>query len=263
MKRFHIDFPKLLPGILVLAVIAALLVALLSRSPSSHPEVPVPEEGDFYYDEQGYLRCSSVPARLGIDVSSHQGEIDWEQVAASGIEFAMVRIVWRGYDQGGVYLDDTARQNLSGARAAGLDVGAYVFSQAINPEEARQEAQMALDFLADIPLDYPLVFDWERVTGDARTAQLTGQEITECTRAFCQAVQQAGYQPAFYFNQDLAANAFDLEKLSEFDFWLAQYRDALSFDYPVAMWQYSCTGSVPGIDGDVDMNLCFADYGAY
>ena len=262
MKRFKIEFSKSLPGILVLAVVAVLLVALLSREPTQ-PGVPVPEEADFYYDEQGYLRCSSVPARLGIDVSSHQEEIDWQQVAASGIEFAMVRIVWRGYDQGGVYLDETAQRNLSGAKDAGLDVGAYVFSQAINPEEAREEAQMALDFLAGTPLDYPLVFDWERVTADARTAQLTGQEITECTRAFCQAVQQAGYRPAFYFNQDLAANAFDLEALSEFDFWLAQYRDALSFDHPVAMWQYSCTGSVPGIDGDVDMNLCFADYGAY
>lgn len=263
MKRFKIEFSKLLPGILVLAVTVMVLVGLLSRKPSSHRPIPTPGESDFYYDEQGYLRCSSVPARLGIDVSSHQGEIDWEQVAASGIEFAMVRIVWRGYDQGGVYLDDTAQQNLSGARDAGLDVGAYVFSQAINPEEAREEAQMALDFLADTPLDYPLVFDWERVTGDARTAQLTGQEITACTRAFCQSVQEAGYRPAFYFNQDLAANAFDLDGLSEFDFWLAQYRDALSFDCPVAMWQYSCTGSVPGIAGDVDMNLCFADYGAY
>ncbi len=263
MKRFQIEFSKLLPGILVLAVIAASLVGLLCRNPTPQAQNPTPGEADFYYDEQGYLRCSSVPARLGIDVSSHQGEIDWQQVAASGIEFAMVRIVWRGYDQGGVYIDDTAQQNLSGARAAGLDVGAYVFSQAINPEEAREEAQMALDFLADTPLDYPLVFDWERVTADARTAQLTGQEITECTRAFCQTVQEAGYQPAFYFNQDLAANAFDLEQLSEFDFWLAQYRDALSFDYPVAMWQYSCAGSVPGIAGDVDMNLCFADYGAY
>lgn len=123
MKRFKIEFSKLLPGILVLAVIATTLIGLLSRNPASHRQDPTPGEADFYYDEQGYLRCSSRPARLGIDVSSHQGEIDWEQVAASGIEFAMVRIVWRGYDQGGVYLDDTAQQNLSGAQAARAGCG--------------------------------------------------------------------------------------------------------------------------------------------
>ena len=105
-----------------------------------------------------------------------------------------------------------------------------------------------------------MVFDWEWVGADARTAEVSGRTVTDSTLAFCRMVQEAGYKPAFYFNQDLAQNTFRLRELQEFDFWLAQYQDAMTFAYDVDMWQYSCTGRVAGITGDVDLNLCFKSY---
>lgn len=172
----------------------------------------------------------------------------------------MIRVGYRGYDQGGLHIDAYAEANLQGALDAGLPVGVYFYSQAISVEEAREEANMLLDFIRDWDITYPVVFDWEWVGADARTAEVSGRTVTDCTLAFCRMVQEAGYKPAFYFNQDLAQNTFRLRELQEFDFWLAQYQDAMTFAYDVDMWQYSCTGRVAGITGDVDLNLCFKSY---
>lgn len=172
----------------------------------------------------------------------------------------MIRVGYRGYDQGGLHIDTYAEANLQGALDAGLPVGVYFYSQAISVEEAREEANMLLEFIRDWDITYPVVFDWEWVGADARTAEVSSRTVTDCTLAFCRMVQEAGYTPAFYFNQDLAQNTFRLRELQDFDFWLAQYQDAMTFAYDVDMWQYSCTGRVAGITGDVDLNLCFKSY---
>lgn len=265
--------PKgLLLGLLGLTGAGALMILLLFLRPglpSSPPSTveatlpPPPEnpytEADFYTDD-GFVHCSAIPAKTGIDVSSHQEEIDWAAVAASGVDYAMIRVGYRGYDQGGLHMDAYAEANLQGALDAGLPVGVYFYSQAISVEEAREEAAMVLEFIRDWNITYPVVFDWEWVGADARTAGVSSRTVTDCTLAFCQMVQEAGYKPAFYFNLDLAQNTFRLRELQDFDFWLAQYQDAMTFAYDVDMWQYSCTGRVAGITGDVDLNLCFKSY---
>ena len=163
----------LLLGLLGLAGAGALMILLLflkpglPSSPTSTAEatLPPPPENPYtqadFYTEDGFVRCSAAPAKTGIDVSSHQEEIDWAAVAASGVDYAMIRVGYRGYDQGGLHIDAYAEANLQGALDAGLPVGVYFYSQAISVEEAREEANMLLDFIRDWDITYPVVFDWE------------------------------------------------------------------------------------------------------
>lgn len=212
------------------------------------------DSADFQY-EGDYLTCLTADSRLGVDVSSHQGIIDWQQVAASGVEFAMIRLGYRGYETGIMKVDDYARANLTAARETGLDVGVYFFSQAITVEEARQEANFVLAVLEDTELQMPVVFDWEYIAGEARTSGMDSQTLTDCALAFCQVIRNAGYEPMIYFNQHLAEELLILEELSEYDFWLAMYTDQMTYPYRIRMWQYTEEGTIPGIEGFVDINL--------
>ena len=220
--------------------------------PQRNPYGPM----DFQYDGF-YLTCIAGESHLGIDVSEHQQQIDWEQVAGSGVEYAMIRIGYRGFGQdGALHEDSRARENLEGAEQAGLDVGAYFFSQAVTPEEALEEALMVLDFLNGRPLDMPVVYDWEHVSAaDARTNQVDPDTLMACVVTFCETIKRAGYEPMVYFNQSLAGTMLDLTKLESYDFWLAMYSDRMTYPYRVDMWQYTCEGTVPGIAVPVDLNL--------
>ena len=227
------------------------------------PDVPVnsydPEgfgrkNGVMYYKENG------VDVARGVDVSVHQGEIDWTKVADAGIEFAMIRVGYRGYGSEGKMMGDTYFQrNIQGALDAGLKVGVYYFSQAVTVEEAREEAAYVLEQIAPYPISYPVVFDWERQNYSGSRTQKIPDTETMCrmANAFCEEIQTEGYQPMVYFYQNLAYNNYDLSKIMEHPFWLAQYTDYPSFYYDFEMWQYTSSGRVAGISGDVDLNLRF------
>lgn len=204
-----------------------------------------------------YLTCTAVPTRRGIDVSEYQEDIDWTQVRSAGFDFAFIRIGYRGYTTGGIFEDDRARENLAQAREAGLDVGVYFYAQAISPAEAAEEAAWCLEFLGDEALDLPVVYDWEYVGGTARTAGMDKATLTECVRAFCDAVELGGYDSMVYFNPHVGSDLLDLEALEGYPWWLAHYQDTLDYPYKVDLWQYTETGSVPGIEGDVDIDLMF------
>jgi len=200
----------------------------------------------------------------GVDVSFYQEDIDWHQVKASGIDFAIIRVGFRGYGPSGLMAEDSCfRRNIAGALEAGLQVGVYFFSQAVNVWEAREEANFVLDAIRGYDVTFPVVFDWERITNNAsaRTNGLPGSTMTLCAQAFCDAVAQAGYTPVIYFNQDAGYLDYDLDLLKDYDFWLAEYRSVPTFYYHFDLWQYTAKGRVPGIEGDVDLNLCFTDYG--
>lgn len=250
----------------VLLIFAFVFFSLLPRHEEPEETVPTTEPtppvnpfnpADFTLDDRGYVTCTAAKTRLGIDVSEHQLEIDWQAVADAGIDYAYIRVGYRGYDRGGVYPDDYAEENLQGAKDAGIPVGVYFYSQAISPEEAREEAQFVLNAIKGWKIAYPIVFDWEWVSEDARTGTMDSRGVTACTKAFCEEIENAGYDAAFYFNQDLASNTFRLGELLDYPFWLAQYTDALTFPYQVKIWQFTSTGSVPGITGNVDINLYF------
>lgn len=267
----------LVQGFAAVSVTAALLGAALflavprgSRALPTEPTQPVitrpvsripanpygPE--DFTY-ENGLLTCTAGKTVPGVDVSAHQGAIDWEQVRASGIRFAMIRLGYRGYTNGGIYYDEYARDNLRSAREAGLDLGAYFYSQALTPEEAREEARLCLEVLDGMGLELPVVYDWEYVSQEARTGSMDRQTLTDCALAFCETVEAAGYEAMIYFNPSLAESLLDLEALTTYDWWLAMYSDRMTFPHAVDLWQYTATGTVPGIEGDVDVNLLFVD----
>lgn len=174
----------------------------------------------------------------------------------------MLRVGYRGYGQKGIMgKDDKFDSNYEGAKKAGLKVGAYFFSQATNESEAREEADFVLDAVRDCPLDYPIAYDWEFVDNDeARTNGMTSEDITVCAKAFCEAIKSAGKVPVIYFNCETGYFNYDLPQVKDYDFWLAEYYDTPSFYYNYKMWQYSKTGSVDGISGDVDMNISIVDF---
>lgn len=171
---------------------------------------------------------------------------------------------YRGYGKGGIVEDDRFRQNAAGARAAGLRVGLYFFSQAVSPEEAAEEAQWLVDAAQDFKIDMPLVFDWENIdpssvaSGDTvRTAEMTGEDVTACAVAFCAAVEAAGYDAAVYGNRWQGYYDYDFTQLKDYAFWVSAPGTADDFYYAHDFWQYSYQGTVPGITGHVDRDLWF------
>ena len=214
---------------------------------------------DFSLDQRGRVVYShrGKQAKTGIDVSVYQKEIDWQAVAEDGIDFAILRLGYRGYTEGGLFLDQYFDQNLQGALDAGLEVGVYFFSQAVTPEEAEAEADYVLEALGGREISYPVAFDWEPIApgNNARTDGLDNDVLTRCAAAFCQRIQEAGLRPAVYFNQSLGYLRYDLRELTDHDLWLAEYDDVPDFYYHFDLWQYTHTGRVAGIEGDVDLDL--------
>ena len=225
------------------------------------PTIP-PEENpygrlDFQYNRNNYLLCQKQDSYPGIDVSAFQGEIDWQQVADSGIQFAIVRLGYRGYGKAGKMVEDEyAKKNLQGAREAGLAVGAYFFSQALSIEEVDEEIEFLLNILGDFELDMPLILDWEQVGVEtARTNNMDARTLTDMQLHFCKTMTEMGYQPMVYFNWNQASRLLYLSELEEYPFWLALYQDRMTYPYKVEMWQYTDQGRVPGIQGNVDITV--------
>lgn len=219
------------------------------------------EDNRYTYYENG-----EAVSKMGIDVSYHQGDIDWERVAADGIDFAMIRIGYRGYEKGIMHRDELSESYISGAQAAGIDVGVYFYSQAVSEAEAREEAVYVCELIKDSEIKYPVVFDWELPDdSEARTLGTTTETLNKCAAAFCQEITDRGYTAMLYSNLKMALTKYDMQTLSAYDFWYVEYKDGHnppSYPYELQMWQYASDGRVDGIDGYVDMNISFVDYAA-
>ena len=208
-------------------------------------------------ERMAYVGDSNYTYRLGVDVSHYQGSIDWNKVKAAGYDFAFIRIGYRGYGTAGTLgLDKEFRNNIQNAKAAGLDVGVYFFAQAINEEEALEEAQFVLDNLAGEALQMPIVYDPETIEGtQARTDNVTGEQFTKNTITFFNAEKNAGYEPMVYSNMLWEAFELDLEQLEEYPIWYADYESLPQTPYSFSIWQYTNKGRVDGISGNVDLNI--------
>ena len=228
------------------------------------PTLPPPEENvltplDFEYDGD-YLTCITAPSVLGIDVSRYQGDIDWPKVKEAGVEFAMLRAGFRGYGASGIMkADANARQNYERATAEGIKVGVYFFSQATSVEEAVEEAEFLLTIIDGWELDMPVAYDWECLADDYRTMGMEKREITDCAKAFCDTLEAKGYDTMIYFNPSQSRTQMHLEELVDYGFWLAMYSDRMTYEYKVDMWQYTNQGTVPGSEGNVDINMFFPE----
>lgn len=212
------------------------------------------ENGEYQYVENG-----QVTSHKGIDVSKFQGEIDWQAVAADGVEFAFIRVGNRGYGAEGKMLeDDRFEENVEGALQAGIKVGVYFYTQALNEQELLEEANFVLEKLAPYKIECPVVYDVEKVSGaNGRMNALSLEERTNLTLLFCQTIEAAGYKPMIYYNMEMATLMLDLETLENYDKWLAYYNPELYYPYDYKIWQYTHNGKVNGIEGDVDLNICF------
>ncbi|MCM1528628.1 MAG: glycoside hydrolase family 25 protein [Alistipes sp.] len=219
---------------------------------------------DLKKDADGFIRYNGsggLSSFVGIDISEHQGDIDWQQVKEAGVDFAFVRVGYRSYGGGLITIDSNLHTNLEGASAAGIDVGVYFYSQAVNTDEAIEEADAVLDAIEGYDITYPVAFDWELVYNDqARTDSVSVETLADCCVAFCERVKSAGYTPMIYQNTSTAMNKLDLPRVRDYEFWLAEFSSFPSFYYEYDIWQYSSEGTVPGIDAAVDLNICFRDY---
>lgn len=272
---------------IIIALLAAIIIGLVSKIFKGKEPEPDPHAGQVYlydgFDWVWMTPLEGVPVNelteekfsvsgtqidfigegydvyRGIDVSEHQKYIDWQSVARSGIDYAYIRVGWRGYTEGGLYQDAYFESNIREAIDAGLDVGVYMFSQAITVQEAIEEANFVLERIAGYNVTMPLVFDWEKVEdANARTADLSMQTRTDCAVAFCETVKNAGYEPCVYFNRNIGYYGFDLTRLTDYEFWFSLPEQGFpNFYYACDMWQYSFTETVPGVEGPTDMNLRF------
>ena len=202
-----------------------------------------------------YLTCLTEESLLGIDVSSFQKEIDWKKVADAGVEFVMIRVGFRGYGEKGVLCEDSfAQTNYRGAKEAGLKIGGYFFSQATTVAEAIEEANYVKKLTENWEMDLPFGFDWECHTEDYRTADVDPQALTDCTLAFCQTMD---YDVILYTNPDQSPKEMLWEKVSQYGLWLGDYGESPENPEALTMWQYTNEGRIPGIQGNVDINLFF------
>lgn len=218
------------------------------------------EWGGAQGDRLAYYEGDEQRSTLGVDVSDHQGAVDWQAVAADGIDFAMVRVGNRGYTEGALYADERYAENLDGAAGAGLETGAYFFSQAVNEDEAHEEAEFVLELLDGRNLSMPVVFDHEPVTDAAgRANNLDRDTLTACALAFCTRIEQAGYATMVYGNKG-DMGRYDTARLGDRPVWFAEYDVQVpSAQFDFAIWQYTNGGTVAGINTAVDLNLRMTD----
>ena len=228
--------------------------------PTIPPERNPYDKFDFQYNRHNYLLLQNVKSYAGVDVSAFQGKVDWKKVKQSGIDFAIIRLGYRGYESGKLVEDEYAKTNLKNAKEAGLKIGAYFFSQALNIKETDQEIQFMLKILGDTKLDMPIVLDWEIPANTARTRNMDARTLTDIQRHFCGFMRDKGYQPMIYFNWHQSEHLYVLHELEDYPFWLALYQDRMTYPWKVEMWQYTDKGKVPGIAGNVDLNVYMPDY---
>lgn len=205
----------------------------------------------------------------GIDVARYQGTIDWQQVAENGVDFAMVRIGYRTLRDGVIEADSNGRYNLQEAARAGIPVGVYFFSTAVSGEEAREEAEWVADQIARYPITYPVVYDCEGFRDpESRQYGMTKEERTDAALVFLKTIKKLGYEPMFYGSKNELEMFWEMERIEKhYKVWVAQYpaqpypeTAQSSYEGKHQMWQYTKEGALPGIETDVDLNLCYFGY---
>ncbi len=253
--------------LIIIAVVFSLITCNNSEETATENTEPLETTNTYDWnnlqwdgDRVAYYDGTTLRSELGVDVSSYQEYIDWEDVANDGISFASIRLGNRGYTEGSLSVDDYATYNLDAAKEAGLEIGAYFYSQAITEEEAVEEAELALQVLDGRSLDLPVVYDHERVPdAEGRANSITGDELAACTIAFCDRIEQAGYKTMIYGNPSDLARYIGVS-FGNRQIWLAQYETyAPSVRFSFAIWQYTEDGYVAGIDTPVDMDIRFLD----
>ena len=199
-------------------------------------------------------------AKLGIDVSKHQGDIDWSKVKKSGVNFAMIRCAYRGYTEGNINEDIKFINNVRGAYKNGIDIGLYFYSSAINQVEATEEANYVLNLINKYGIrnyiSYPIVIDVEDFEG-TRNYTLSVQERTNIVKAFCNTIKNAGFKPMLYSYTYFLEQKLYMNQLTSFDTWIADYYGNTWYSRPYLIWQFTDKGQIDGISVPVDLNYSY------
>ncbi len=197
----------------------------------------------------------------GVDISSKQGVVDFKKLKKAGCDYVMIKVGGRGYSSGEVVLDEKLKDYMNGAEKAGLDIGVYFFSQAVNEDEIEEEVETLLEAIKDYDIDYPVVFRMQEIEGDmARVESLDIDSRTELASIFLEEVADAGYTPMLYGNKEWLVTKLDLEALSRYDVWLSQKADTPDYPYEFTMWQYETEGTISGVGEETGLNISFKDY---
>lgn len=206
------------------------------------------------------LQTASGNLKAGIDVSKWNKEIDWDKVKAAGVDYAIIRVGYRGSSTGSLVEDPYYNTNIRGALASGLKVGVYFFTQAVNEVEAVEEASMVLRLVKDFELTYPVFIDTEGAGGSGRADGLDQETRTLVCEAFCRTIQNAGYQAGVYASRNWLNHNLETARLENYNIWLAEYRSVPLYQGYYQMWQYTSKGRVDGIKGNVDMNISYLGF---
>ncbi len=207
--------------------------------------------------ENTQMQFANGSAKLGIDVSKWNKEIDWEAVKEEGVEFAIIRCGYRGASSGALVIDPMYEENIRGAIDAGIPVGVYFFTQALDEVEAVEEASMVIRLIEEYDVDYPVFLDSESTGGSGRADGLDARERTAAHKAFLETISAAGYETGVYASRNWLNDRLNMTELSEYRTWLAEYADVPAYDGYYHMWQYTSKGTVNGIETNVDLNLCY------
>lgn len=200
----------------------------------------------------------SRQSTLAVDVSAYQPYIDWQALKAAGVDVAMLRVGYRGYGSGAMVVDDMFTQHAANATEAGIQIGVYFFSQALNYDEGVEEANFVLNAIKDYNITCPVAIDTEEVWAeDARTNDLDITSRTDSIIGFCDTINAAGYTSMIYSNRNWFVQKLDLTRLGGYKFWVAHYSNQPDFPYVYNGWQYTNEGQIDGIDGSVDLNVWF------
>ncbi len=212
----------------------------------------------YNFGADGAIATTVNGSKFGIDISRHNGNIDWNAVKASGVDYVIIRCGYRGSATGVLIEDENFKKNIRNATAAGLKVGIYVFSQAINEVEAVKEASLAVSLAKGYNLTYPIFIDTESSGGRADKIDVATR--TAVVNAFCQTVASAGYQPGIYASKSWFETKLNMGAIGNYKIWLAQYSAAPTYKGRYDMWQYTSKGKISGIKGNVDLNYSYLGY---
>lgn len=225
--------------------------------PSKEDKAVNGAEEDADGSENTQMQFANGSAKLGIDVSKWNQEIDWAAVKEEGVEFAIIRCGYRGASSGALVIDPRYEENIQGAIDAGIPVGVYFFTQALDEVEAVEEASMVIRLIEAYDVDYPVFLDSESAGGNGRADGLTATERTAAHKAFLETVSAAGYETGVYASRNWLYDRINMTDLSEYKTWLAEYAEVPAYEGYYDMWQYTSKGKVNGISTNVDLNLCY------
>ena len=203
------------------------------------------------------MQAVSGNAKVGVDVSKWNGDIDWDKARNAGVEFAIVRAGYRGSVTGSLVEDSYFQTNMKAAAASGVPTGVYFFTQAVNEVEAVEEASAVLQLISDYKLDYPVYIDTEGAGGNGRADGLDAETRTLVCEAFCRTIENAGYKAGIYASRNWFNNNLQTEKLEQYQIWLAEYRSVPLYQGYYQMWQYTSKGKIDGISGNVDIDISY------